>query len=61
MKLSVYLYSKKVEDIRYVYFSNKAEIHRDPYHNHLSPLIPYKAIVASAACLVARISIASSN
>ena len=31
--------------------SNKAEIHRDAYHNHQIPLLPYKVTVESAACL----------
>ena len=32
-------------------YSNKAEIHRDAYHNQQIPLLPYKATVESVACL----------
>ena len=35
----------------YDYYGNKVEIHSDAYHNHLIPLLPYKATVVSAACL----------
>ena len=28
-----------------------SQIHRDAYHYHLIPMIPYKAAVESAACL----------
>ena len=31
--------------------NNKVEIHRDAYHNHQIPLLPYKVTVESAACL----------
>ena len=30
-------------------YNNKAEIHRDPDHNHLIPLIPYKETVGIAS------------
>ena len=33
------------------YYGSKAAIHRDAYHNHLIPMLPYKVTVGSVACL----------
>ena len=37
------------------YYGNKAQIRRDAYHNHLIPMLPYKATVEFVACLRAYI------
>ena len=37
--------------MKYYIYINKVEIHRDAYHNHQIPLLPYKATLKSVACL----------